>query len=148
MNKIFLHALILAFIALLPACALLEKQLSKPSVNFKQTNYQHMSLNEGVLKSRIQLTNPNNFGLPIHGITYNLTLNDRKFAQSQMSLDRKIPANGTIEFDLPITVRYKDLASGIAIAFTSKRVAFRLTGEVDFGLIRVPYQKTGKIQFR
>ena len=92
MSKIHIPAFLLVLVALLPACALLEKHLNEPSVSFKQTSYQHISLNEGILKSRIQLTNPNNFGLPIHGITYHLTLNDKQFAQSRMSLDRKIPA--------------------------------------------------------
>jgi len=148
MSKLYVPAFLLVLVVLLPACALLEKHLNEPSVSFKQTSYQHISLNEGILKSRIQLTNPNNFGLPIHGITYHLTLNDKQFAQSRMSLDRKIPANSTVEVDLPVTVYYKDLASGIGMAFSSKKVAFRLTGEVDFGLIRVPYQKTGEVLFR
>ena len=135
------------FIAL-QSCALMEKNLSKPSVTFKQTSYRHVSYQKGILTSRIKLFNPNKFGLPIQNITYHLTLNQKNFAQSQIKLDKKIPANGAVEFDLPITVLYKDLAGGIAMALSRKMMTFRLTGEIDLGLIKVPYQQTGQFSLK
>lgn len=133
---------------LMPGCQLIEQHVRQPTVTLSQTSFQHVSLQQGVLKSRVLLSNPNDFGLPVKTLTYHLQLNQQKFAHSELRLDKKIPANGTLEFDLPVTIRYQALLDGIASALVSQKITFRLAGEVDFGLITIPYQKTGDFTLR
>lgn len=148
MRRWLANLVLLSLATLVSGCQLIEQHILKPTVSFKQTTFQHISVQEGILKSRIQLTNPNNFGLPVNSITYHLLLNQQKFAHSQISLKRNIPANDSIEFELPVTIRYQQLLGGVVAALQSNNMTFKLSGEVDFGLVTIPYQKTGNFALR
>ena len=140
--------LLLLPVLLLQGCKLIEQHINKPSVAFSQTTFQHVSLQQGVLKSTVRLSNPNDFSLPVKTLTYHLHLNQQKFAHSQLRLDKNIPAHGTVEFELPVTIRYQQLLDGLVSALSHQKITFRLNGEVDFGLLTIPYQKTGDFVLR
>lgn len=129
-------------------CSVLEQSVQKPTVAVTQVTFKQVSLQEGILDARIQISNPNNFSLPVKGITYRLQLNEREFANSRMTLDNKLPAQGSVQASVPITFRYVELIEGLGRLLNRQRIHFRLAGEADLGVIRVPYSKSGEFDLR
>lgn len=134
--------------AILGGCAALEKSMEKPSVSVTQVEFRQAGLQEGLLNAQIEIHNPNSFSLPVKGILYRLTLNEREFANSTMSFDKTIPAQGMVQATLPIRFRYAELIGGLSQILARQRVKFQLSGNVDIGLFRVPYRKTGEFDLR
>ena len=128
----------------LTACQVLQQHLKEPQIAFQSVAFQPISLQEGRLDSTVKITNPNAFKLPVRSMLYRLTLNEREFASNTLSLDESIPANGSVQVKLPITLKYAELIGGVTNALQNKRIRFQLTGEMDFGLLTVPYSKTGE----
>ena len=56
----------------------------------------------------------------------------------------KIPAGGSQLVELPLEIEYEKLLKGLESIFKKKAMRFQLNGEIDFGLINVPYRKTGE----
>ena len=148
MPRITILPILIAAMLLLGGCAALEQSVQKPTVSVTSAQFKQVTLQEGLLDARIQISNPNSFSLPVKGIVYRLVLNNREFANSTMSFDRKIPAKGSIQAALPIRFRYVELIEGISQILTRQHVTFQLTGDVDVGLFSVPYSKTGEFDLR
>lgn len=129
-------------------CSVLEQSVQKPTVTVTQVTFKQASLQEGILDARIQISNPNNFSLPVKGITYRLKLNEREFANSSMTLESKLPAQGSVQASVPITFRYVELIEGLGQLLSRQRIHFQLGGEADLGLISVPYSKSGEFDLR
>lgn len=143
-SRVFVTIMVLIF----SGCAALEDAVQKPGVSIKSVNFKPGTLQEGTLDSQIEISNPNGFSLPVKSMLYSLKLNDREFANSTLSLDRNIPARGSVQVALPIKFRYTELVGGITEVLAHKRIRFQLSGNVDFGLITVPYSKTGEFDLR
>lgn len=147
MKKLFRHVILLNSILFgLTACQLLQEHVKEPQVAFQSVAFKPISLQEGRLDSIVEITNPNAFKLPVRSMLYRLNLNEREFASSTLSLDKSIPANGSIQVQLPITLKYAELIGGVTDVLQRKRIRFQLAGEVDFGLLTVPYSKTGEFK--
>ena len=148
MQRLFRWILLAGITLVINGCAVLENTVQKPAVSIKSVNFRPGTLQEGTLDSQIEISNPNGFSLPIKRMLYSLKLNDREFANSTLSLDRNIPAHGSVQVALPIKFRYAELVGGLTGVLSSKRIRFQLSGNVDFGLLSVPYSKTGEFNLR
>ncbi|MGD8783065.1 MAG: LEA type 2 family protein [Thioalkalispiraceae bacterium] len=139
---IFNLFVILSGLLVLSACKLAT--IENPQVKVTQSRFHSVSLTQGRLDNQLSITNPNVFKLPIENISYTLYLNDKKFVSGTTQHSLKIPAGASRSIDLPLTIRYEKLVTGLGSLFRDKTIQFQLSGEIDFGLIKVPYQKSGE----
>lgn len=129
---------------LLSACAVLDAQ--KPKVQVDSVRYQHVSLKAGRLDTRLSVTNPNNFKLPLKALNYQLYLNDKEFVSGKTDQVLELAAAETRQIELPIAISYQKVVESLGSAVMNGKLRFRVKGELDFGLIRVPYQQTGEFK--
>ena len=130
------------------ACSVLQNAIEKPTVHVEEVKYQPVSLKEGRLDSRMQISNPNSFALPLRNLTYNLKLNGRVFVNSKLAFDKDIPAKGMIELHVPIQFQYGELLHGISSVIMHRDIRFQLAGKLDLGLVTVPFSKTGEFALK
>jgi len=129
---------------LLSACAVLDVQ--KPKVQVDSVHYRHVSLKDGRLDTRLSVTNPNNFKLPIKALNYQLFLNDKEFISGKTGKGLELAAAETRQIELPIDISYQKVIESLGSAVLSGKLHFRVKGELDFGLISVPYQQSGEFK--
>ena len=141
---IYKHVVFILLVAVVSSCAVLQGVIEKPTVRVEEVNYHSVSLKQGRLDSRMQIFNPNRFSLPVRELTYSLRLNDRELVNSKLTFDKSIPGNGSIEIQVPININYALLLNGISSIFQRGNVKFQLAGQIDLGLVKVPFSKTGE----
>lgn len=138
---------LMVFVTLfLSACKIGE--IKNPEVSVTSSKFTPVNLKYGVLENQLRVTNPNVFKLPVKTVSYKLFLNGKEFTKGKTQHSLNIPAGGNKMVGLPLDIRYENLISGIGSIFTSKAVRFQLKGEIDFGLISVPYSKTGEFTIK
>jgi len=144
-----LKSIFLIFVsALMASCSVLQQAIEKPTVHVQEVKYHPVSLKEGRLDSRMQIRNPNSFPLPLRNLAYHLKLNGRVFADSRLKFDKNIPAKGMIELHVPIHFQYGELLQGISNIILQHDIKFQLAGDLDLGLVSVPFSKTGEFALR
>jgi LEA14-like dessication related protein len=137
-------SLVTMCLMLLGACGVID--LQKPKVQVTSAQYQRLSLKTGRLNTRLSVTNPNNFTLPIKALSYQLYLNDKEFLSGNTSKGLELAAAETRQIDLPIDISYQKLLDSLGSAVAMGRIRYQLRGEFDFGLLSVPYQQSGEFK--
>jgi LEA14-like dessication related protein len=148
-HNIFKTAVILVLtVTGVSACSVLQQAIEKPKVHVESVAFHPVSLKEGRLDSRMQIHNPNSFSLPLRKLAYQLKLNGREFVNSTLSFDKDIPAKGTIALQVPIHFHYGELLHGLSSIFERHDIQFQLSGKMDFGVVTIPFSKTGEFALR
>ena len=140
---ISLFKAVLFMVTLLSVSACKVGEIRNPEVSVTQAKFNSVSLKRGRLDTQLRVSNPNVFKLPIKTVSYKLYLNDKEFSSGVTQQSLNIPAGGSQLVGLPLDIEYKKILSGLGGAFLSKTIRFRLQGEIDLGLVNVPYSKTG-----
>jgi len=143
-NKITILSLLFIILgfSVLSSCKVADIQ--SPEVRVTDSRFHSVSLSYGRLDNQLQISNPNIFKLPIKSVSYTLFLNDKEFIAGTTQHSLKIPAGGSQMVELPLDIQYEKLLKGLGSIFRNKAIRFQLKGEIDFGLIKVPYRKTGE----
>ena len=147
MNKILLTrllGLVTVCMVMLSACGVID--LQKPKVKVASAQYQRLSSKAGRLNTRLSITNPNTFALPLKALNYQLYLNDKEFLSGKTSQGLELAAAETRQIDLPIDISYQELIASLGSAVIIGKISYRLRGELDFGLLTVPYQQSGEFK--
>ena len=139
-----LSSLILFSATLLVISACKLGDLKSPEVSVTKAKFNPISLQQGRLDTQLRVSNPNVFKLPIKAVSYKLFVNDKEFSFGTIQHNLKIPAGGSQLVELPLDIRYEKLLASLGSIFTYKAIRFQLKGEIDFGLVKVPYRKTGE----
>ena len=138
----------------LAGCSSLQKLPEKPSVSVSDVQLKKASLLENVVLVSLRVMNPNDAGLDIKGITCDLALNGKEFAQSTTTNAFRLEPNGSV--DVPVEIRSATadalgaLTHTLQLGLKGKPAAsYTLKGTmtVNFhGLpIKVPFSKTGEM---
>ena len=144
MNKILLTrllGLVTVCMVMLSACGVID--LQKPKVQVTSAQYQRVSSKAGRLNTRLSVTNPNSFALPIKTLRYQLILNDKEFLSGKTSKGMELAAGEMRQIDIPIDISYQKLIDSLGSAVLTGRISYQLRGELDFGLVTAPYQQSG-----
>lgn len=143
-RKTALFVLILAGM-MMCGCAALQQFVQAPTVSFKGVSLQDMSLIEGNMLFRLNVTNPNPIGATVRNVAYNLKLNGREFLKNTVNKKISLPAGGSSMVELPVTINYLDFFQSVAEFIESDQVAYDLSGSVGIGPLTVPYQTSGNL---
>lgn len=145
MKKIFV---LVVFGALISSCSVIEKAIVKPTVRVEKVSYQPVNLKQGRLDSKIRITNPNAFALPLRTMISRLKLNGHQIANIKLNFDKNLPANESMVISAPISFQYGELVNGIRSLLEQHAVKYQLEGEIDLQLISVPFSKAGEFRLK
>lgn len=129
----------------LSSCSMIKDHIKKPTLSYKQTEVKAISLTSVTLNVRMQLKNPNTFSISVKGVRYALNVHGKKVLSGHISQQSKIVAMGETEIQLPLTIHYKDFVSGIQAMLSTKTVVYDLKGDIDLGLMKLPFSTSGNV---
>jgi len=132
-------------LVVLSGCATLENQFKQPEVSLGDARITSMSLQDAQVAFDVDVKNPNAIGLSLKGLTYTLQVQGKQLFNGTHSERFEINANSTSRVTLPFTLRYEDVFGTIMALRDNKELSYQISGEADFGLIRLPYSKSGTI---
>ena len=138
----------LCVLLLLPACAQYDNALP-PQVSLADIKL----LNTGLLSQDMQIDlkvrNPNNFDLPLEGLTFALDLNDSRFSEGFTNESVTIPRLGEATIPVRASTGLLDLLNQALVLGRGGDLNYRITGLAYLSGITsrsVPYEKAGKLQ--
>lgn len=147
--------LVLTMLLLLPGCASLTG-LQKPTasvtaMNLGEVNPQGFTMNFGV-----SIANPNSVALPLANSDYKVGIGGVGVLDGKAKTQGSIPANGSREVTLPVTVAFESLlAAEQAIRDSGGDVPYDLSGGLSFetgnpllGSLRVPLRYSGTLPLK
>jgi len=138
----------IGLILVLAACAPIEKA-EPPSVSLADIKLLPGGLFEQNFQLELRVTNPNNFALPLEGMTFKLALNDRPFAQGVSSESVTVPRLGEARIPVVASTTMLDIVQQVITLGNRADLTYRLEGLVylkGLGGTSVPYERMGKLQ--
>ncbi|MFQ5774819.1 MAG: LEA type 2 family protein [Kiloniellaceae bacterium] len=132
----------------LASCAVPERT-EPPQVSLADIRLLEGGVLEQRLRVELRVGNPNNFDLPLDGMTFALELNDRPFAQGFTNRSVTVPRLGEVTVPIVASTTLLDMLQQ-ALAFGQRAdLSYRLEG-VAYLKGRsgraLPYEKTGRLQ--
>ncbi|MFO7593147.1 MAG: LEA type 2 family protein [Pseudomonadota bacterium] len=146
MLKIINRPLFIAAIAaLVTACSALNEVVKEPNVSVEGMQVKSVSLSDMVLDFTLGVENPNPVGISLSGLSYKLDVEDKSLLSGQSDNKLKVGANKSSSLHLPLQLKYQDVFGSMESLFKQDKIRYALSGELDFGLFRLPYSKQGMI---
>jgi LEA14-like dessication related protein len=78
----------------------------------------------------LRIDNPNGVGLTVSDLDYKLDVEGHQAVSGATRRPIKIPSNGGVPFDLPLRVRYRDVAGLAGEIFKKSELAWAVAGQV------------------
>lgn len=128
---------------LLGGCATLEKQFQQPELSLSDAKITSISLSDMQVAFDVDVKNPNPMGLSMKGMSYTLQIQEKPLFNGALNERIKIEGNGTSRVQLPFTLRYEDIFGTLVALRDNKELRYTVSGDADFGLISLPYKKSG-----
>lgn len=119
-----------------------------PDVSLAGLSFSEPGLTEQGMTIQLRLKNPNEFDIPVDGLTFNLDVNDTPLADGLSQHDFTLPSLGEIVVPVDVTIPTDDLIARVVAIGTGRRLDYRLTGEADIGYWfagPVPFTREGKM---
>lgn len=135
----------LVALATLSSCATLEKQIKAPEVSISDARIVNMSLADVQLAFDFDVRNPNPIGLSMHGLSYDLAIQDRPLFHGTMTSRLQIGANKTSHLTLPFTLRYEDVLGTLLALRDNNELRYKISGQANLGIVKVPYSHAGSV---
>jgi len=146
--KRVLTVLGVGFIAVLAACAPIDRA-EPPQVSLADFRLLPGGLFEQKFELDLRVTNPNNFDLPLEGLTFKLALNDKPFAQGVSDASVTVPRLGEARVPVLASTTVLDILQQALTLGQSADLTYRLEGLAYLGGLTsrtVPYERSGKLQ--
>lgn len=130
------------------ACAPIESA-QPPQVRLADIRLLPGGLFEQKFELELVLTNPNNFDLPLDGMTFKLALNDAPFAEGVSNASVTVPRLGEARVPVVATTTILDIMQQVLALGGKGDLTYRLEGLAHLGGLSsrsVPYERSGKLQ--
>jgi LEA14-like dessication related protein len=130
------------------ACAPIDKA-EPPQVSLADFKLLPGGLFEQKFQLELRVTNPNNFDLPLEGLSFKLALNDKPFAQGASSESVTVPRLGEARIPVVASTTVLDIMQQVLALGRSADLTYRLEGLAylsGLGRRSIPYVRDGKLQ--
>lgn len=102
-----------------------------PSISVKGISMEKMSLSGARMLLKMEVDNPNVFGLGLNALNYDLTVNGQRWASGNKVNVGKIQKNGKSEISLPVTLNFMELGSGIySLLNSNQALDYQFSGKL------------------
>ncbi len=130
--------------------------LKEPEVRLDRVSVGALGLEGGVLRVRLQVINPNRFGLAAEGLEYRLEVarggsDDGDWAplsEGRFHENLSVGGRDSALVEIPVRFQYRDLGNAVRAALASGSFDYRISGNVllsDPVSRRVPFRRRGTI---
>lgn len=145
--------LALAASAGLGGCAQLGSLLlvkeKRPSLSFVRATVRELSLDRLTLDAVFRLDNPHAVAIDLAKVSYLLEVDGRPLLAGAPPQGLQIAAGGSSDLTFPVTVKFADLAEGLAQALARKVLHWKASGEVGvntpLGVVGLPLSAEGDL---
>lgn len=146
--KRFLSLIGVGFVLVLAACAPIDKA-EPPDVSLVDFKLLPGGIFEQKFELELRVTNPNNFALPLEGLSFKLALNDKPFAQGVSNESVTVPRLGEARIPVVASTTVLDILQQALSLGQRADLTYRLEGVAylkGIGSRAVPYERSGKLQ--
>lgn len=149
--RFFGQLLTLCMVLTLTACASIRPQLEQPNISLANVEIGEI----GLLQQRYLLTlnvqNPNNFTIPVRGMSYVLQLAGSDFARGVSPKSFSVPAYGETQVQVEMTTNALSILHKLQGLLSGKTdaVSYQLSGKLDVGLAgigTIPFRNAGEFK--
>lgn len=123
--------------------------IERPSAQVRDASVTAAGLGGVSGSLRLDVTNPNTFGVPLSGIDWQLTIGGNRAATGNVELQQTIPARGVAPVATSLTISTAD-AIGVVQAIASGAHEYQLDATLHFstkvGQLDVAVHYTGELQ--
>lgn len=132
--------------AVLGGCAALAGKTEPPQVSLAGLQIVEMGLFEQRFNLKLRIQNPNDFSLPIRGMTYDLELNEQQFARGVSNQSVTVPALGEGLVDVQVVSNLFNVLEQLR-SLSGGQFSYRLSGGVSLAhrAARIPFEYQGQI---
>ncbi len=120
-----------------------------PKIQFENFELDGINFQQADTQFVFNIDNPNPVGLSVASFTYDLDLAGNGFIEGDNSDGLALPAAGSTQFKLPVSVVFADVFALVQNLDVKSEVPFTIQGEFGFqtplGILRIPYQEEGNL---
>lgn len=146
----FFYAGILSLSLILNSCAALINKPQSPQITLSNIQLVEMGLLEQRYRLDLRLLNPNNFALPIVGMSYDLAINGKVFARGVSRQEVNLPAFGEKVMEIDVISNINQLLGQLnELSGKSSVVHYSVAGSVAImnRNLRLPFKHEGDVAF-
>ncbi|MCG3202180.1 MAG: hypothetical protein NFCOHLIN_02059 [Gammaproteobacteria bacterium] len=145
------YTLLAVALAALPACGGLPSRIDPPSVSLSGLRIVDMNLLEQTFAIRLRVKNPNDFDIPIHGLTYALELNGQEVVQGVNNQSVTFPALGEQFVEVNATTNLPTILNQLVeMSHGGMNASYRVHGSFRAGkgvqgYVPIPFDQKGEV---
>lgn len=117
----------------LAGCATYPGSIEPTRVSLADVSMLEFGLIEQKLGLKLRVQNPNNVAVPIEGLSYELELNGKSFAQGVAHPQTQVPEFGSAEIDTEAVSNLSSLISQLGQLQKDQKLQYRLKGKLYSG---------------
>lgn len=149
---------LMALVALAVAATGCGPVVQQPEIRLDSVRLGALGLQGGTLNVRLEVVNPNRFGIETSGLTYSLDLQDGalpngddawlSFASGTLDEAFRIGPRDTAVVEVPLEFRFRDAGPAVRSILTHGTFDYRISGTVSVERPvrrQLPYRRTGTV---
>ena len=132
----------------LSGCSLFMHSIERPTAQVRDASLTAAGFGEVTGQLRLDVTNPNTFGVPLSGIDWQLAIGGARTATGRFELQQTIPARGVAPVTTSLTIATADamhVAGVLAGGARDYRIDATLHFSTNVGQLDVDVHYTGTI---
>ncbi|MDB4953356.1 MAG: Late embryosis abundant protein 2 [Myxococcales bacterium] len=143
-----MRSLVLASCLVVSGCSLFMHSIERPTATVRNASISSAGFTGISGELQLDVMNPNNFGVPISGIDWQLSVGGSRAATGTVQLSQTIPARGVAPITTSLTITASDaiaIASVIASGARNYQINAQLHFSTTVGQLDVAIQHAGTI---
>src|SRR6188768_1470448 len=139
---------LLPAVVLLSGCSMFMHSIEKPKAEVRNVNVTSAGFTGVTGELRLDVSNPNGFGVPLAGIEWQLSIGGARAVTGTVELQQTIPAKGIAPVTTSLTINAMDVpivASQIANGARDYRIHAKLKFSTQVGQVDVELDHTGQL---
>jgi len=131
----------------LSGCSIFMRSIEKPTATVRDVSVS-AGLTGASGELRLDVTNPNSFGVPLAGIDWELTIGGTRAMTGTVQLSQTIPARGVAPVTASLTIDARNaiaVAASLAGGARDYRITARLRFSTPVGSLEVPVKHAGQL---
>ena len=129
-------------------CSMFMHSIEEPKATVRDVSITSASWSGATGVLALDVMNPNNFGVPLSGIDWTLSINGARAITGKIELSQTIPARGTAPVSTSLTIDARDaiaVGSSLAAGGRTYRVDATLHFSTGFSGVTVAVSHTGEL---
>jgi LEA14-like dessication related protein len=126
-----MRSLVVLVLATVTGCSMFMHSIEKPEATVRDVKVSQAGLTGITGQLAVDVTNPNNFGVPISGIDWQLSIGGQRALTGNVQLSQEIPARGVAPITTSLTINPQD-AMNVAASLAGGARDYRIVAQLHF----------------